>query len=88
MEKIKYSNCEKKYLKNQIETKLNLYQNSKSQIVTKLKNSKCYKTQTMTNPNLWGEKIKGPFSRKNGVYGTKKNHDTWIIGKAIFFSTI
>ena len=45
--------------------KLNFWQNSKNWIVTKLKNSNCYKTQTMTNLNLWGEKLKGSFSRKN-----------------------
>ena len=48
-----------------METKLNLYQNSKSQIMTKLKNSNCYTTQTMIYLNLWGEKLKVSFSRKN-----------------------
>ena len=51
--------------KNLIETKLNLYQNSKSKIMIKLKSSNCYKIQTMTNLNLWGEKSKRSFSRKN-----------------------
>ena len=73
MTKFKNSNCGKtqvlklweKNQKNPIETKLNLYQNSKYQIVTKVKNSNRYKTQTMTNLNLWGGKLKGSFSRKN-----------------------
>ena len=45
-------------LKTQIVTKLKLWQNSKTQIVTNLKNSNCDKTWIMTNLNLWEEEEK------------------------------
>ena len=54
MTKLKYSICEEKNQKKLIETKLNLYQNSN-----------CYITPTMTNPNLWGKKLKESFVGKN-----------------------
>ena len=53
--KLKNSNCdETKKNSNCDETQnLKLWQNSETQIVTKLKNSNCDKTQIMTKVELW-----------------------------------
>ena len=53
----KKSNCEEKLKKKINVTKLKLWQNLRTQIMTKLKKSNSDKTLNMTNLNLWRKNL-------------------------------